>query len=76
MSYTLEEFAADCRNALKDGESAEAFEAVRQYVEKALKDHNFINTHVPENTTEPRRIILMTMDPRGQYMAKPRARQR
>ena len=57
MSYTLEEFAADCRNALKDGESAEAFEAVRQYVEKALKDHNFINTHVPENTTEPRRII-------------------
>ena len=57
MSYTREEVAADCRNALKDGESAEAFEAVRQYVEKALKDHNFINTHVPENTTEPRRII-------------------
>ena len=57
MSYTLEEFAADCRNALKNGEGSEAFEKVRKYVERALKDQAFIEEHVPEETTEPRRII-------------------
>ena len=57
MTYTLEEFADDCRNALKDGEGPEAFEAVRQHVERALKDHGFIDAYVPEHTREPRRII-------------------
>ena len=37
MPYTLDQFAADCRMALQDGDSPEAFEAVRQYVETALK---------------------------------------
>ena len=62
MSYTLEEFATDCRNALKNGEGSEAFEKVRKYVERALKDQAFIEKHVPEGTTEPRQIIYEDPD--------------
>jgi len=57
MPYTLNQFAADCRMALQDGDSPEAFEAVRQYVETALKDSDFLATHVPQDAAEPRRII-------------------
>ena len=57
MSYTLRQFADDCRNALKDGEGPHVFETVRKHVEKALKDQTFLAEHVPENATAPRQII-------------------
>ena len=62
MPYTLDQFATDCRTALQDGDSPEAFEAVRQYVETALKDSDFVATHVPQDTEEPRRIIYEDPD--------------
>ncbi len=62
MPYTLDQFATDCRKALQDGDSPEAFEAVRQYVETALKDSDFVATHVPQDTAEPRRIIYEDPD--------------
>ena len=62
MPYTLDQFAADCRTALQDGEGPDAYEAVRRCVETALKDANFVADHVPESATEPRRIIYEDPD--------------
>ena len=58
MPYTLDEFAADCRNILKNGESLKALEAVRICVIKALKDEAFVAKHVPVNYDKQRRIIF------------------
>jgi len=62
MPYTLDEFATECRTALKGGESPEAFEAVRQCVQKALKDEAFVDEHVPVHADKPRKIIYEDPD--------------
>ncbi len=58
MTYSLEALADDCRNALRDGESEAALEQVRQCVERALKDSEFLNTHILNRPTQPERNVI------------------
>lgn len=57
MSYTLDDFAADCHKALKEDPGPAGREKVRQFVEKALKDEDFVATHLGENADKERDII-------------------
>ena len=57
MSYTLDEFAADCHNALKKDSSMAGVEEVRKCVEKALKDPDLVAEYLPEDCDQERRVI-------------------
>lgn len=57
MSYTLEEFAADCRRALQKDSSMAGVEEVRTYVEKALQDADLIAEYLPPDADKERRVI-------------------
>ncbi|MBO6947881.1 MAG: hypothetical protein JJ855_07850 [Rhodospirillales bacterium] len=57
MSYTLDEFAADCHDALKKDSSMAGVEEVRKYVEKALKDPDLVAEYLPEDCDQERRVI-------------------
>lgn len=57
MAYSLEEFAADCKNALNQGSGPTSLEEVRGYVEKALKDEELVATYLPPDADQERRII-------------------
>ena len=57
MSYTLDEFAADCRDALKADSGPAGQEQVRQCVQKALKDKEFVAAHLKEDQ-EPERSVI------------------
>lgn len=57
MSYTLEQFSADCRAALLRDPGPAGREVVRQCVEKACRDKDFVARHLgPDNDSE--RAIL------------------
>lgn len=58
MAYTLEAFADDIRSALKKDNSAAGLEAVKDCVEKALKDPELVATYVPASQEEDRRILF------------------
>jgi hypothetical protein len=45
MGYTLERFAADCREALSNDPGLAGRELVRQYTEKACIDPEFVAQH-------------------------------
>ena len=57
MTYTLDEFAADCRTALEADPGPEGRENVRQCVERALKDEEFVSSYLGPNATKERDII-------------------
>ena len=57
MSYTLDKFAADCHEALKADPGRAGREKVRQYVAKALKDKEFVTTHLHDRVEKERNII-------------------
>ena len=62
MSYTLEEFAADCRAALQADPGPAGREKVRQCVSRACQDADFVATHLgPDNTTE-RQVVYEDPD--------------
>ncbi|MDJ0683864.1 MAG: hypothetical protein QNJ84_04135 [Alphaproteobacteria bacterium] len=51
MTYRLEDLAADCREALRTGETPDALAAVKASVTRALSDPDFLAAHLgPENT--------------------------
>jgi hypothetical protein len=52
MGITLEQFAADCRNALKTQPGTPGREKVRGLVQQALADRSFVDTYIPEGTAE------------------------
>lgn len=57
MSYSLEQFAADCHQALVTNPDAAGREQVRRAVAKACVDPDFVATHLgPDNTAE-RKIL-------------------
>jgi len=58
LSYTLDAFAADCRTALKADPGPAGREKVRQYVQKALKDKEFVTTYLGEKADKERNIIF------------------
>ena len=57
MSYSLEQFAADIRAALKAEGGAAGREAVRKLVERALGDADFIAKYAPPDSQEERRVL-------------------
>jgi hypothetical protein len=57
MSYTLEQFASDCHDALKADPGQAGREKVRQYVSKALKDKEFVAKHLHDKVEKERNII-------------------
>lgn len=62
MSYTLDKFAADCHDALKADPGPAGREKVRQYVAKALKDKEFVATHLTDDLPQERNIIYEDPD--------------
>jgi hypothetical protein len=56
MAYTLDQFAADCRAALKADPGIPGQEKVTECVQKALKDEAFVEKHLG-NATVDREII-------------------
>ena len=52
MGISLEQFAAECRNALKSHPGTSGREQVRALVSKALADAEFVAAYIPPGTTE------------------------
>lgn len=61
MGYTLDQFAEDCRSALKADSGVPGQEKVRGFVEKALNDAAFVEKHLGDATAE-REIIYQDDD--------------
>ena len=57
MSYTLNQFADDCREALQADPGDNGLEKVRQAVSKACNDQEFISQHLGPENNEPRKIL-------------------
>jgi hypothetical protein len=57
MSYTLEQFSADCHNALASDPGPAGRAKVCEYVKKACVDPEFVSKHLPENGPE-RKILF------------------
>ena len=62
MAYTLDAFAADCRDALNATPAPEGLEKVRQLLETALKDSDFVNAHPGPGATAERDILYQDPD--------------
>ncbi len=56
MSFTLETFAAQCRQILKEDPSPGGRGKVRSLVQEVLKDEKFLSTYLNENTPD-RQVI-------------------
>ena len=57
MSYTLEQFAADCHEALKANSGQPGREKVLSYVKKAITDQAFVAKHLPDGMEKERNVI-------------------
>lgn len=57
MAYTLEQFAADCRAALKADPGPAGREKVREYVSKALKDDELRAKYLHDGVEQERTVI-------------------
>ena len=57
MSYTLNQFADDCREALEADPGPDGLEQVRQAVSKACNDHDFVSQHLGPDNNEPRKVL-------------------
>lgn len=62
MTYTLEEFAADCRVALLKDPGPAGRELVRQYTEKACTDPEFVGKHLGPDVQVERTILYEDPD--------------
>ena len=62
MSYTLEQFAADCRSALLKDPGPGGRELVRQYTERACADREFVARHLGPNAQAEREILYEDPD--------------
>jgi hypothetical protein len=52
MAITLEKFAADCHDAIKNNPGTPGREKVRDLVKQVLADPEFVETYIPESTPE------------------------
>jgi len=57
MGYTLEQFAAKCRDALKSHPGTEGRKEVCALVQEVLKDKEFVATNIPDGTPE-RKVLF------------------
>ena len=62
MAYSLEDFAADCREALQSDDGPGGRESVRGHLQRALRDETFIETHLGPDVTKERDIIYEDAD--------------
>ena len=57
MTYTLEQFAADCRSALSRDPGPGGREKVRGFVSRACLDDDFVRTHLGPDNRSPRKVL-------------------
>jgi len=57
MSYTLKNFAADCRAALEADAGPAGRKKVCEFVSRACADATFVATHLGDDNQEPRRLL-------------------
>ena len=62
MSYTLEQFSADCRAALQKDPGPAGRELVRQYTERASSDPDFVAKYLGRDADAERRILYEDPD--------------
>ena len=62
MGYTLDRLAADCHRALADDNSPAGREKMRQHLEQALADEEFVVTHLGPDADSPRNILYQDPD--------------
>ncbi len=57
MSYSLEQFGSDIRQALKANPGTPGKEAVCKLVSKALRDRDFVDKHLTADQCKPRKVL-------------------
>ena len=62
MEYTLEQFAEDCRSALREQETAAARETIRACCSRACNDDEFVAVHFGPDNTSPRNVLYEDPD--------------
>ena len=62
MSYTLDQFSADCRSALLKDPGPAGRELVRQYTERACSDQDFVAKYLGSDATAERKILYEDPD--------------
>ncbi|NQU60917.1 MAG: hypothetical protein HQ512_07280 [Rhodospirillales bacterium] len=62
MPYTLEEFAGDCKDALSSDPAPEGLEKVREFLETALTDEDFLAETLGPEVAGQRNIIYEDPD--------------
>jgi len=62
MAYTLEQFASDCRTALREQDTRSARETIRTCCSRACNDDGFIATHFGPDNTSARKILYEDPD--------------
>ena len=62
MSYTLDQFADDCRSALTQDDGPDGREQVRRLVERALRDDAFLAAHLEGDDLPERRVLFEDPD--------------
>lgn len=62
MPYTLDEMAKDCHAALSADSGPDGRERVRQIVQRALTDQDFVATHLSDDADQERTILYEDPD--------------
>jgi len=62
MSYTLDQLAADCHDAIAADPGPNGREVVRQHLERALKDTDFVTAHLGPDNDTPRKKLYEDPD--------------
>ncbi|MCG8543588.1 MAG: hypothetical protein MJE12_05195 [Alphaproteobacteria bacterium] len=62
MGYTIDQFAAECREILSADPGPSGREKVRQALEKVLVDADFVSTYLGPDNTSPRKILYEDPD--------------
>ncbi|HEY9549025.1 MAG TPA: hypothetical protein VIR45_05940 [Kiloniellaceae bacterium] len=62
MSYTLEQLAADCHDAVAADPGPAGREAVRRHLERALSDTAFVEDYLGDHNQAPRSLLYRDPD--------------
>ncbi len=62
MAYTLEQFADDCRTALREQDRKDARETIRICCSRACNDDGFVAAHFGPDNTSARKILYEDPD--------------
>lgn len=62
MPYTLEQFAADCRSALQSDPGSGGREKIRQHLQRALRDDDFLAAYLGPEASKERDILYEDPD--------------